>query len=231
MKERTFYTAIGHFCKKRSDYDGQTYPIVIVNRKEHILDIQEMAVWTTLCWGLMDFTKLEMKYDQLMAGQHSARRSLEFCVERMQTRGIIASGTGRTDFEAIYDLLGGLYVVPISEHIPLRIMTFLKLILVRGVSWKRARILFQNDCRNEREEQVMALSKQALLSTAELIKCAESGIEDVSTDEKLLDALYSDADSTSDNLPDLMRGSSQQIPVTLAIANLYLRKQIILERL
>ena len=77
----------------------------------------------------------------------------------------------------------------------------------------------------------MALSKQALLSTAELIKCAEGGIEDVSTDEKLLNALYSDIDSTSDNLPDMMRGSSQQVPVTLAITNLYLRKQVILERL
>ena len=77
----------------------------------------------------------------------------------------------------------------------------------------------------------MALSKQALLSTAELIKCVEDGIVDVSTDEKLLDALYSDAESSSDNLPYLMKGAKDQVTVTLAIANLYLRKQIILERL
>ena len=76
----------------------------------------------------------------------------------------------------------------------------------------------------------MALSKQALLSTAELIKCADCGVTDVSTDEKLLNALYSDADSNSDNLPFLMRGTKQQIPVTMAVANLYLRKQIVLER-
>ena len=230
MKARTFYTAVGHFCRKK-DGNGQSYPVVIMNRKEHILDIQEMAIWTTLCWSMMDIQKLEMKYNQIMAGQPAQRRSYEFCVERLQTRGLVASGTGKTDFDAIYDLLGSLYVVPISDRLPLRVLTFLKLVLLRGVSWKRARILFRHDCRNEREEQIMALSKQALLSTAELIKCAESGIEDVSTDEKLLDALYSDADSTSDNLPDMMRGSAQQIPVTLAIANLYLRKQIILERL
>ena len=230
MKERTFYTAVGHFCRKK-DGNGQSFPVVIVNRKEHILDIQETAIWTTLCWSMMDIQKLEMKYDQIMAGQPAQRRSFEFCVERLQTRGLVASGTGKTDFDAIYDLLGGLYVVPISEHLPLRTITFLKLILIRGVSWKRACILFQHDCRNEREEQVMALSKQALLSTAELIKCAEGGIDDVSTDEKLLNALYSDADSTSENLPDMMRGSAKQLPITLAITNLYLRKQIILERL
>ena len=31
----------------------------------------------------------------------------------------------------------------------------------------------------------MALSRQALLSTAELVKCAEVGVRDISTDDKL----------------------------------------------
>lgn len=230
MKELRLYTAVGHFHNKRDAF-GQGYPVVVVNRKEHILDIQEMAVWTALCWNLMDFEKLEAHYDRLMTGQPAQLRTLEFCVKRLQTRGLIVSGTGKTDFEALYGLLGGLYVVPIADQLPLRIVTFMRLVLLRGVSWKHARVLFRHDCRNEQENQVLALSKQALLSTAELIKCAEHGIEDVSKDEKLLDALYGDADSTSDNLPDMMRGSSLRIPVTLAVANLYLRKQIILERL
>ena len=77
----------------------------------------------------------------------------------------------------------------------------------------------------------MALSKQALLSVAELVKCAEVGAEDVSTDRKLLDALYGDADSTSANLPFTMQGAASAKPVMMAVANLYLRKQIVLERL
>ena len=51
-----------------------------------------------------------------------------------------------------------------------------------------------------------------------------------STDVKLLDALYVDPDVTCDNLPDLMRGVTSRDSVMLAVANLYLRKQIILER-
>ena len=230
MKELRLYTAVGHFCRKR-DACGQSYPVIVLNQQEHILDIQEMAVWTTLCWNMMDFEKLEVQYDRIMTGQLAQRRTLEFYVERLQTRGLIVSGIGRTDVDALYDMLSGLYVVPIADSLPLRIITFLKLAVLRGVSWKHARVLFRHDCRNERENQVMTLSKQALLSTAELIKCAESGIEDVSTDGKLLDALYGDQDSTNDNLPDMMRGSALRIPVTMAIANLYLRKQIILERL
>ena len=76
----------------------------------------------------------------------------------------------------------------------------------------------------------MALSRQALLSTAELIKCAEVGARDISTDEKLMDALYNDDDITSDNIADMMLTAKSREWVTVAVANLYLRKQIIFER-
>ena len=76
----------------------------------------------------------------------------------------------------------------------------------------------------------MALSRQALLSTAELIKCTEVGARDISTDEKLMDALYNDDDTTSENIADLMLTAGSRGWVTEAVANLYLRKQIIFER-
>ncbi len=76
----------------------------------------------------------------------------------------------------------------------------------------------------------MALSRQALVSTAELIKCAEVGTTDISTDEKLMDALIDDDYTSSDSLVFEMLQAEQRIPVTMAVANLYLRKQIIFER-
>ena len=76
----------------------------------------------------------------------------------------------------------------------------------------------------------MALARQALLPTAELTRRVELGVTDVSSDEKVMDALYSDADTTSDNIGALMRGSQNREPVTLSVANLCLRKQIIFER-
>ena len=229
MKERTLYAAVGHTCWK-IDERGNGYPAVILNRKEYVLDIQELAVWTALYWNIADFDELEVKYHQLMKNESFQPRSLECCIERLKTRGLVASGTGRTDFEALYDLLGGLFIIPVARNMPLRVLASVMLVLSGSASADKARTLFQKDNRSEQEAQVMALSKQALLSTAELIKCADCGVTDVSTDEKLLDALYSDADSNSDNLPFLMRGTKQQIPVTMAVANLYLRKQIVLER-
>ena len=45
MEKRTYYTAVGRFVKQY-DADGNTYPVVYVSKRENMLDLQEMAVWT-----------------------------------------------------------------------------------------------------------------------------------------------------------------------------------------
>lgn len=228
--ERTsiFYTAVGHFCRK-TDANGRTYPVILVNQEEHMVDMQEMAVWTVLNWRFLHLEQIEMKYGQLAGELPPARRTLETCLNRLEMRGLIARGVGDTDFEALYDLLGGLYVVPLSESLPLRLATFWKLLL-DGVPFAKARQLFQKDRPSAREVQVLALSRQALLSTAELIKCAEVGSTDVSTDEKLMKALIDNDYTTSDSIVFEMLEAEQRTPITMAVASLYLRKQIIFER-
>ena len=230
MNKQTYYTAVGNF-QRRTNSHGQSYPIILIREREYCVDIQEMALWTALNWRLLDFSQIEAEYHKLDQDcAIPALRTLEDCLGRLCTRGLVASGTGDTDFEALYDLLGGLYVVPLPESLPLRVAAFLKLTVLRGIPVAKARELFRRDRPNEQEAQVMALSRQALLSTAELIKCAELGVRDVSTDEKLMDALYNDDDTTSDNIPGMMLTAKSRQWVTAAVANLYLRKQIIFQR-
>ena len=230
MNTHTYYTALGHF-RRRTTGLGRSYPVIIINQQEYDVDIQEMALWTALNWRLLDFPQVRAEYEKLEQDcVIPARRTLENCLGRLRTRGLVASGTGGTDFEALYDLLGGLYVSPLSESLPLRLAAFLKLTALKGVPISKARELFQKDRPSEEEAQVMALSRQALLSTAELIKCAELGVRDISTDEKLMDALYNDEDTTSDNIADMMLTAKSRERITAAVANLYLRKQIIFQR-
>lgn len=230
MSSHTYYTALGHF-RRRTTGLGRSYPVIIINQQEYDVDIQEMALWTALNWRLLDFPQVRAEYEKLEQDcVIPARRTLENCLGRLCTRGLVASGTGGTDFEALYDLLGGLYVSPLSESLPLRLAAFLKLTLLKGVPIFKARELFQKDRPSEEEAQVMALSRQALLSTAELIKCVELGVRDISTDEKLMDALYNDEDTTSDNIADMMLTAKSRERITAAVANLYLRKQIIFQR-
>lgn len=229
MRRRTLYTAVGHF-KKVVTRDG-AYPVVLVNRQEYRMDAQEMTVWSILNWRLLDAQGLEAYYEPMFRTlMLEENRTLEHCLGRLVTRGLVAAGHGGTDFEALYDLLGGLYVVPISESVPLRTVTFLKLLLLDGVPFTRAKQVFQKARLSDGEAQVIALARQALLSTAELIRCVELGITDISSDDKVMVALYGDADTTSDAMGDLMRASQSRCPVTMSVANLCLHKQIIFER-
>lgn len=227
---KTYYTAVGHF-RRETNANGQSHPVILINRKEYLVDIQEMAVWTALNWQVLSFERLEKEYDRLSweCGVQP-RRTLHNCLHRLMTRGLVASGAGDTDFEALYNLIGSLYVAPLSESLPLRMATFVKLVICRGIPISHAMELFRKDRPNAVEARVMALARQELLSTAELVKCEELGIKDVSTSEKLMTALYNDDDSTSDNMPTRMQTSKCVESVTMAIANLYLRKQIIFER-
>lgn len=227
-KSSTYYTAVGNF-RRKTDESGRSYPVILVNGEEHIVDIQEMSVWAILNWRFLRYDQIEMKYDRMAADLPPARRMLDVCLNRLEMRGLIARGTGDTDFDALYDLLGELYVVPVAESLSLRLMTFAKLLL-DGVPFVKAMQLFQKDKPNEREAQVMALSKQALLSTAELIKCVEVGATDISSEEKLMDVLIDNDYTTSDSIAFEMLQAEHLVPVTTAIANLYLRKQIIFER-
>ena len=157
-------------------------------------------------------------------------RTLENCLGRLVTRGLVAVGYGDTDQEALYNLLRDLYVVPISESLPLRTVTFLKMILLDGVPFRKAWGLFRRVQLEDSEVKVMSLAKQTLLSTAELIKCVDMGVTDISTDEKLMNALYCDTETTSDNIGEMMRVSQNRESVILAVANLCLHKQIIFVR-
>lgn len=230
MEKKTYYTAVGHF-QRRTNWEGNTYPVVLVNQKEHTMDHQEMAVWAALNWRLLNFRQIERHYDKLARElKLTEYRTLENCLWRLESRGLVASGVGETDIDALYDLLNGLYVVPISTSLPLRLATFVKMLLVDGVPFSTAKRIFQWDKPSEGEARVMALSRQALLSTAELIKCVELGVSDLSTDEKVMDALYNDEYTTCDNIGYAMRDSGSKIAVTMAVANLCMRKQIIFER-
>ncbi len=228
--KKTYYTAVGHF-RRVTDAVGRSYPVILVNQKEYMVDIQEMTLWTALNWRLLEPQQVEAEYSRLTRDSaFQERRTMEDCLGRLCTRGLVAVGHGENDFEALYDLLGNLYVVPLSESLPQRAAAFLKLTLLRGVSIAKAKALFRRDRPNAREAQVMALSRQALLSVAELVKCAEVGAKDVSSDQKLMDALYNDDTTTSGNIADNMHTATCRRSVTEAVANLYLRKQIIFER-
>lgn len=225
------YTAVGRMQMKGS-IGGKKCPMVIVNQREYILDIQEMMLWTILNWRILDEEEALVLYEakEREVGYQSHRDYYD-CLHCLVQRGLVADGYGETAAEALYELLSGLYIIPISESIFLRLLSFIKLTLIDSVPLAVTKKVLGADKRSDGEKKVMHLARQALMSTAEIIKCVEQNRLHIESEEDLLDALYHDDVTTSDNLALTSRDLSMCRPVLASVANLYLRKQIIFERL
>ena len=230
MMNTNLYTAVGKFHVKGS-IGSMRCPLVTIGGREFILDMQEMMLWTVLNWRILTEDEIYLLYEKKVqeTGFMSAR-SAEECVRRLVQRGLIARGSGDTGEDALYDLLSELYVIPISENLFLRMISFIRLTLFSRLPYSVTKKIFSKDKRNDSEKKVMRLANRAILSTAEIIKCIDQNVLSFTTDEDLLNVLYHDEYTTSDNIAYAVRSLPQCRPVITSIANLYLRKQIIFER-
>lgn len=225
------YTAVGHIQFKGKN-NGVKCPIVLLNKKEYILDIQEMMLWAILNWRILSKEEIDTCYKrQAEETGYMTHRTVDECISRLVQRGLIAEGSGETPADSLYDLLSGLYVVPISENPFLRLISFIRLTIFEGVPYRTTKRIFGKDQRNDSERKIMHLVNQATLSTAEIIKCAELNVFDCPTENILMDTLYHDEYTTSENIIHSVRFFSQCRPILTSVTNLYLRKQIIFERM
>lgn len=227
---KTFYTAIGRL--ERRTGAGGKYPVIIINRKEYMVDIPEMIIWTCCNWRILELPQVGELYNQ-MAGGAGIYKNISSAnyMKRLVRKGLIVSGVGKDSAAALYDLLSSLYIVPIIGSLPVKIIAFLKFIFVNKIPLKKAKMVFRDEKLIGREKRVMDLARQTGLSTAELIKCVENGVYEVSSDDKVMEAIYDDDFTTCDNIPYYAKLFAEQQPVLETVANLYLRKLILLERM
>lgn len=227
---KKYYTAVGKF-EMRKHENGQEYPIVFVRSHEQILDIQEMVIWSILNWRLLTAKELKEFYKRKTHQMPvKPARDFQACLDRLKQRGLVEAGTGETQGEALYDLLGGLHIIPLVAGPLTRLFNFTRAVLFHRVPIQVAKSILGSRPRNKQEVRVLRLARQAFLTTAEIISCVERQIDDISTDDKIMDALYADEHTTCDNLIDLARRCPSRPQITQAIADLYTRRQLILER-
>ena len=96
---------------------------------------------------------------------------------------------------------------------------------------KTALCIFHSVRLDPLESQVMQLLKNQDLSAAEVILCNENHISHLKDSTALMEALYNDEETDYNTLVTSARTSSSRIPVLSAIANLYLKQQIILQQI
>jgi len=224
-----FYTAVGRY-ELRNTKNG-SHPVVILNRQEHYLTIQEMIIWSSLMWSVHTFEELKKVFHQK---EREARilgdAEFEDYLTRLERRGLIASGKGYTAIEALYSLVAKLYVIPLSESLWAKASAFLHLTFRRRIPFAVTKKIFADPHLKAEEKSLLILARQAALTTEDLIRCVDSKATDISTESKLMAALY------PDGIPDAGSrtcfaglDSPNRILVTQLVVNLYLRKQILFE--
>lgn len=189
-----------------------------------------MMIWSILNWRILSDDEIKTLYEnKAQETGYMTHRSAAECMQRLVRRGLVAEGEGELGADALFNLLSGLYVVPISESPILRLISFIRLTVFEHIPYAVTKQIFRRDKRNSDEQKVMLLANQAMLSTAEMIKCAELNTFAFDSEDELIDTLYHDEYTTSENIAHSVRFLPQCRPVITSVANLYLRKQIILK--
>lgn len=229
MKE--LYTAVGIF-KLKNQGKNNVYPTVILSGKERRLDVQEMMIWSALNWRITDEKQLHTYYsEQEKKSGVVFSRSYTDTLNRLIVRGLVASGRGENGEEALYDLISGLYIIPLYQSPFIRIISFLRMVFIFKLPYEKAKVLFERDKKNKSERRIMKLAFSAPMSTAEIVKCIDKNIDFILNEDDVMEFLYDDKFTTSENIAESVRGLSSVRTVLTAVSNLYLRRQILFERM
>ncbi|MDD3279548.1 MAG: cell division protein [Lachnospiraceae bacterium] len=225
----TLYTAIGHL-KFQKNTDQTTTPLVINQNQEYGLTHEELLLWSCLAFQILQIHELEDAYMQRKnACGTEDTASFAHTLNRLMLRGLIAKGDGMTGADALYRLLGELYITPVENHFSARLFSCIHLYLKGDINRKDFGSYLKKAAFTPIEETILQLANAVPLSTAELVTCVKNNIT-VQSDQDVLEALYQDSDVTCKTLAEDVAQNHVHYPVLQAVGNLYLNKQILFQK-
>lgn len=225
----TLYTAIGHLKFQRNT-NQTTTPLVINQHKEYGLTDEELIVWSCLAFQILQIHELEdactQRRNSLKATTES---SFKNTLNRLLLRGLVAKGEGMTGVDALYRLLGELYITPVESRFSARLFSCIHLYLTGSIKKKEFGQYLKKTYYTPMEETILKLARAVPLSTAELVTCVKNNLH-VQSNQDVMDALYQDSDMTCKTLAEDVALNHIHYPVLQAIGNLYLNKQILFQK-
>ncbi|MDD2980958.1 MAG: cell division protein [Hespellia sp.] len=225
----TLYTAIGQLTTRHNLTKDLT-PLVLMNQEEYALSPHELVLWSCLAFQILTKSELRERYEAGLRTQHLASDpDFEHYLRRLLLRGILVSGTGYTGADALYRLLGTLYMVPVKNTAAMRLYECFHRIASGKLIRSAIKDSFQTPDLKRLDALILKLAKTFHFSVAELLGYMELQAKPENTDE-VFKQIYADADDTCDTLADKMQIDHTQFPILQSVGNLYLHRQILLTR-
>lgn len=229
------YTSIGTFSTKTvqaQNGEAAKVPVIHVMGQEFLLNEDELIVWSTLAWRFMLRDDLIKAFNTKRAEAHIfSDVSPERVIDSLVNRGLIACGEDITFDDAMYNLLCTLQPKPLKIHFFARLAAAFHLVFIKRRSPKLVTnsLLRSGKLRGDKNT-IMTLINRFDLSTAELVKCFDSGKVQVKDYSELVDILCTD-NAIADSIPLEMRFSDMRESVVSHISELYKTKKIIFEQI
>lgn len=222
----TLYTGIGHLTVQKNKSE-KALPIVIMNGQEYALADCELLLWSSLAFQILTLEELEHSYNAALKYQKiSETPDFSYVLRRLLMRGLVAEGTGVTGVDALYRLLSQMHLTPVRENFPLRLLTCLRLWLGGHLTLSGFSKYLKKPENTQLELFILKLSKELSFSVAELLSYM-----DISTAPPTQTALRQTCNTMKiEELAEQTTLHHVQYPVLQSIANLYLKKQIVLNK-
>lgn len=224
----SFYTAVGSY-QIRTD-EGAKMPYIQKLGKLYPVSIPEFVIWTTLLWTVMNYDELKLEYDAQMSAAGIKAPDLDQMLQLLIKRRLIIQGNGYTGTDALYNMLADAFVIPyrVSRcHQAISVLKYWSKHMIRITD--AIRRLRSDNTFSADEARVISLAEQTPLSTAELVRCFERNLTDVSSPDKVIEGIYPQDDSDQAHIANEECHAEKRTAVLTAVANLYLRHQILLE--
>ena len=194
------------------------------------MNIDELIIWGSLHWNFLVKDALEKEYSRKKTKNRIFNdTSFEQTLRRLETRGLVVSGTDYLAADALYGLIGKLKIRPVRFALADKLKSMAYLYFVQGVPFAKCYTAYFGTEITPNEKNVLRLSKHVGISASEIIKCAENNITDSKSEDDIMDKLYNDDETTYETMAVHSRFSEQKTDIVKAVANLYLKKKIVFE--
>ena len=223
----TFYTAVGSYQMQMEN--GREMPYILRMGRLEPISIPEFFIWSHLLWEVETYDEIREFYQNQSKSLGVRLPNLDQALKMLIKRKLIAKGIGYTGEDALYDMLSAAFVLPIHTLGKKKLSSVIRLLVKGRITGSEAIRAMRPEHLTGDENQVMKLVRQTPLSVSELIRCIENGVKDVNTPEKVFTAIYTDEEDTQERMQITSRQADCKTAVLQAVANLYLRRRVMLD--
>ena len=221
----TFYAALGSYSIKT--VNGRKAPYILKSGMLHPISIPEFVIWSTLLWEVMTYDECKKRFEHQMRMAEMFVPNFDELLGLLVKRKLVVKGVGYTGADALYRMVEDTFVIPYDIPRYKKLFSVLKFWVNGEVSLLDLFLKRRESFPSDSELRVLSLIEQTPLNGSELVRCFDRNVTDVSSAEKVMKGIYLSADQlhiTNERIDSPNRGLVME-----AVANLYLKRKVLLE--